>query len=176
MYSAYQMGEEPEGDLYQEDEGDSEASEVNSELEFHLYSQLHYSSNAWEMAELLDTVEEAGGQASQQLEGTSESADGDNDNDEMEKRQILSPDTSNTNLDKKDRKTFIKKTKMNPEKQNLPVPFEVIVIDSSPEVISVSDDNSSSEDTGVCGLKGQCSQWRQTSSPAPQVETRKKMS
>uniref|UniRef100_H3CFQ2 Zinc finger CCHC domain-containing protein 7 n=1 Tax=Tetraodon nigroviridis TaxID=99883 RepID=H3CFQ2_TETNG len=96
-------------------------SEVNSELEFHLYSQLHYSSNAGEVAELVDAVEEAGSQGPQQPE------------------------------------------------QALPFPFEeVIVIDSSPEVISVSDDDSSSDDTGVCGLKGQRSEWRQTSTPAQQ--------
>lgn len=170
MYSAYQVGEEPEVDLYQEDEGDSEASEVNSELEFHLYSQLHYSSNPGEMAEPVDTVEEAGGQDTQQLEVA---ADGDEDNEEPEERQILSPDASNTNLNKKERKKSIKKkTKMNPKNQNLPFPLEeVIVIDSSPEVISVSDDNSFSDETGVCGLKGQGSQWRKTSTPAQQVET-----
>lgn len=177
MYGAYQVGEEPGDDLYQEDEGDSEASEVNSELEFHLYSQLHYSSNAGEMAELVDTVEQAGGQGAQQLEVTSAAADGDEDNEETEARRILSPDTSDANLNKKERKKSIKKkTKVDPEQQNLPFPFEeVIVIDSSPEVISVSDDDSSSDDTGVCGLKGQCPQWRQTSTPAPQVETWKKV-
>lgn len=174
MYSAYQVGEEPEVDLYQEDEGDSEASEVNSELEFHLYSQLHYSSNPGEMAEPVDTVEEAGGQDTQQLEVA---ADGDEDNEEPEERQIVSPDASNTNLNKKERKKSIKKkTKMNPKNQNLPFPLEeVIVIDSSPEVISVSDDNSFSDETGVCSLKGQGSQWRKTSTPAQQVETWKKV-
>lgn len=176
MYSAYQVGE-PEDDLYQEDEGDSEASEVNSELEFRLYSQLHYSSNAGEMAELADTVEEAGGQGTQQPEVASEAADGDEDNEETEERRTLSPDASDSNLDKRQRKKSVKKkTKTNPAKQNLPFSFEeVIVIDSSPEVISVSDDNSSSDDAGVCGLKGQWSRWRQTSTPAQQVETWKKV-
>lgn len=175
MYSAYQVGED---DLYQEDEGDSEASEVNSELEFRLYSQLHYSSNAGEMAALLDTVEEAGGQGTQRLEETSEAAHGVEGNEEREEGRILPPDASNANLSKKERKKSIKKkTKMKPEKQNLPFPFEeVIMIDSSPEVISVSDDNSSNDDTGVCGLKGQRSQSRQTSTPAQQVETWKKVS
>lgn len=173
MYRAYRVGEEPEDDLYQEDEGDSEASEVNSELEFHLYSQLHYSSNAGEVAELVDTAEEAGGQGPQRLEVPSEAADGDEDNDQAEERQRLPPDTSNTSLNKKERKKSVKtKTKMHPGKQDFPFPFEeVIVIDSSPEVISVSDDDSSSDDAGVCGLKGQRSQWRQTSTPAQQVET-----
>uniref|UniRef100_A0A3B5QM15 Zinc finger CCHC domain-containing protein 7 n=1 Tax=Xiphophorus maculatus TaxID=8083 RepID=A0A3B5QM15_XIPMA len=50
MYSAYQDREELEDNLYQED-GDSDVSEANSELEFHLYSQLHYSSNAGELDE-----------------------------------------------------------------------------------------------------------------------------
>lgn len=176
MYSAYQLGEDSEDDLYQEDEGDSEASEVNSELEFRLYSQLHYSSNAGEMAELVDTVQEVGGQGPQQPEVTSEAADGDEDNEETEEGPVLSPDTSDTNLKKKERKKSIKKkTKTKPEKQNLPFPFEeVIVIDSSPEVISVSDDNSSSEDTGVCSSKDGCSQPKPTSTPAQQVETCKK--
>lgn len=177
MYSAYRVGEQPEDDLYQEDEGDSEASEVNSELEFHLYSQLHYSSNAGEVAELVDAVEEAGGQGPQQPEVTSEAADGDEDNEEAEERRTLPSDTSNTNLNKKERKKSIKKkTKANLGQQALPFPFEeVIVIDSSPEVISVSDDDSSSDDTGVCGLKGQRSEWRQTSTPAQQVGTWKKV-
>uniref|UniRef100_A0A3Q2EFW6 Zinc finger CCHC domain-containing protein 7 n=1 Tax=Cyprinodon variegatus TaxID=28743 RepID=A0A3Q2EFW6_CYPVA len=49
MYSAYQDREELEDELYQEDSG---LSEADSELEFHLYSQLHYSSNAGEIEEL----------------------------------------------------------------------------------------------------------------------------
>lgn len=176
MYSAYQVGEDPEDDLYQEDEEDSEASEVNSELEFHLYSQLHYSSNAGEMAELVDTVQEVGGQGSPQLEVTSEAADGDEDNKETEEGRVPSPDPSNRNPNKKARKKSIKKKpKMDPEKQNLPFPFEeVIVIDSSPEVISISDDSSSSDNTGVCSSKVRCSQWKLTSTAAQQVKTCKK--
>ncbi|CAF92413.1 unnamed protein product, partial [Tetraodon nigroviridis] len=132
--------------------------------------QLHYSSNAGEVAELVDAVEEAGSQGPQQPEVTSEAADGDEDNEEAEERRTLPSDTSNTNLNKKERKKSIKKkTKANLGQQALPFPFEeVIVIDSSPEVISVSDDDSSSDDTGVCGLKGQRSEWRQTSTPAQQ--------
>lgn len=171
MYCPYQDGEDLEDDLYREDEGDSEASDVDSELEFHLYSQLHYSSNAGEVTELVAPVQEAEGQVSQQLEATLETTDGDKLNEPTEERQIPSPDTSSANLNKKKRKKPLKKkTKTSPEKQGLPFSFEeVIVIDSSPEVISLSDDNASSDDTGVCALKGQGSQWRQTSTPAQQV-------
>uniref|UniRef100_A0A3Q2P7J3 Zinc finger CCHC domain-containing protein 7 n=1 Tax=Fundulus heteroclitus TaxID=8078 RepID=A0A3Q2P7J3_FUNHE len=77
MYSGYHDREELEDDLYQEDEA-SEASDANSELEFHLYSQLHYSSNAGEMEELeageeedLDTWE------SQQADVLEKTTDGD---------------------------------------------------------------------------------------------------
>ncbi|TWW59371.1 hypothetical protein D4764_06G0009010 [Takifugu flavidus] len=171
MYSPYHVGEDLEDAIYQEDEGDSEASEINSELEFRLYSQLHYSSNAGDMGELVDTVQEAEGQVLQQLEATSEPADGDKENEE---RRVLSPDANNIDLNKKKIKQSIKKKrKTNPEKQNLTFSFEeVIVIDSSPEVISVSDDNDSSDDTGVCNLKQHRSQRRQTSTPSQQ-ETQK---
>uniref|UniRef100_A0A674N271 Uncharacterized protein n=1 Tax=Takifugu rubripes TaxID=31033 RepID=A0A674N271_TAKRU len=135
MYSPYHVGEDLEDAIYQEDEGDSEASEINSELEFRLYSQLHYSSNAGDMGELVDTVQEAEGQVLQQLEATSEPADGDKENEE---RRVLSPDANNIDLNKKKIKQSIKKKrKTDPEKQNLTFSFEeVIVIDSSPEVIS----------------------------------------
>lgn len=171
MYSAYHVGEDLEDDLYREDEGDSEASEVNSELEFHLYSQLHYSSNAGDVGELVDTVPEAEGRVPQKLETTSEPADGDKENEQREERRILSPDASNINLDKRERKkSSKKKTKTTPKQRNFPFSFEeVIVINSSPEVISVSDDNTSSDETGVCALKSHVSQWRQTSTPSQQV-------
>lgn len=160
MYSPYHVGEDLEDAVYQEDEGDSEASEINSELEFRLYSQLHYSSNAGDMGELVDTVQEAEGQVLQQLEATSEPADGDKENEEREERRVA----NNIDLNKKEIKQFIKK------KQNLTFSFEeVIVIDSSPEVISVSDDNDSSDDTSVCNLKHHRSQQRQTSTPSQQV-------
>lgn len=166
MYSPYHVGEDLEDAIYQEDEGDSEASEINSELEFRLYSQLHYSSNAGDMGELVDTVQEAEGQVLQQLE-VSEPVDWDK---EREETRVLSPEANKIDLSEKEIKQSIKKRKTNPEKQNLTFSFEeVIVIDSSPEVISVSDDNDSSDDTGVCNLKQRRSQRRQTSTPSQQV-------
>lgn len=175
MYSPYHVGEDLEDAIYQEDEGDSEASEINSELEFRLYSQLHYSSNAGDMGEQVDRVQEAEEQVLQQLEATSEPADGDKENEEREERRVLSPDAKNIDLNKKEIKQFNKKKrKTNPEKQNLTFSFEeVIVIDSSPEVISVSDDNDSNDDTmtSVCNLKHHRSQQRQTSTPSQQVHT-----
>uniref|UniRef100_A0A3B3B9F5 Zinc finger CCHC domain-containing protein 7 n=1 Tax=Oryzias melastigma TaxID=30732 RepID=A0A3B3B9F5_ORYME len=53
IFSAKQNWEEWEDELYRDDEN-SEESVSKSELEFHLYSQLHYSSNAGE----LDNAEE----------------------------------------------------------------------------------------------------------------------
>lgn len=172
MYSAYHVGEDLEEARYQEDDGDSEASEINSELEFHLYSQLHYSSNAGDMGELVDAVQETEGRVPRQLEATSEPADGDKEQKEREERRVLSPGANNIDQDEKEIKQSIKKKKKaNPEKQNLTFSFEeVIVIDSGPEVISVSDDNDSSEDTGVCSLKQHRSQRRQTSTPSQQVD------
>uniref|UniRef100_A0A3B3B931 Zinc finger CCHC domain-containing protein 7 n=1 Tax=Oryzias melastigma TaxID=30732 RepID=A0A3B3B931_ORYME len=48
IFSAKQNWEEWEDELYRDDEN-SEESVSKSELEFHLYSQLHYSSNAGEL-------------------------------------------------------------------------------------------------------------------------------
>lgn len=170
MYSPYHVGDDLEDSIYQEDGGDSEASEINSELEFRLYSQLHYSSNAGDIGELVDTIQEAEGQVLQQLEA-SEPVHGVKEIEEREERRLLLPDANNIGLNKKEIKQSIKKKrKANPEKQNLTFSFEeVIVIDSSPEVISVSDDNDSSDDTSVCNLKQLRSQRRQTSTPSQQV-------
>uniref|UniRef100_A0A3P9NK14 Zinc finger CCHC domain-containing protein 7 n=1 Tax=Poecilia reticulata TaxID=8081 RepID=A0A3P9NK14_POERE len=71
MYSAYQDREELEDNLYQED-GDSDESEANSELEFHLYSQLHYSSNAGELDELEPGAEEENNRQESQQGGVLE--------------------------------------------------------------------------------------------------------
>uniref|UniRef100_A0A3B3UZD2 Zinc finger CCHC domain-containing protein 7 n=1 Tax=Poecilia latipinna TaxID=48699 RepID=A0A3B3UZD2_9TELE len=73
MYSAYQDREELEDNLYQED-GDSDESEANSELEFHLYSQLHYSSNAGELDEPEPGAEEENNRQESQQGGALEKA------------------------------------------------------------------------------------------------------
>uniref|UniRef100_A0A087Y0X9 Zinc finger CCHC domain-containing protein 7 n=1 Tax=Poecilia formosa TaxID=48698 RepID=A0A087Y0X9_POEFO len=116
MYSAYQDREELEDNLYQED-GDSDESEANSELEFHLYSQLHYSSNS---------------------------------EDAKKKKSKIEPKISKLSSSRFE---------------------EVIVIDSSPDVISISDNDSDDEDdASVCALKAKGSLTLQTSTPAQQVE------
>lgn len=172
MYS--QDLEELEDDPYQEDEGDSEGSEVNSELEFHLYSQLHYSSNAGEVEEQVEGGEEAERQGSQQqLQRTAKTAEADGEREQSSESRPPSPNmnTSKQHAKKQnDKSDQGKKVKSSPAGQKSSFVFEeVIVIDSSPDVISISDSDTSSDDEGVCALKGQGSQQLQTSTPAHQV-------
>uniref|UniRef100_A0A3Q3J1K3 Uncharacterized protein n=1 Tax=Monopterus albus TaxID=43700 RepID=A0A3Q3J1K3_MONAL len=94
MYFSYQNHEELEDDLYQEDAGESEGSEANSELEFQLYSQLHYSSNAGELEEQESKGEKAEGQNNQQPEVTKKTADGDGEVGHTVEREPVSLDTS----------------------------------------------------------------------------------
>ncbi|KAM9856986.1 LOW QUALITY PROTEIN: zinc finger CCHC domain-containing protein 7, partial [Aulostomus maculatus] len=117
----YQDRQELEDDLYHVDEGGTPGSEENSELEFRLYSQLHYSANADEPEEQEDGEETEHGGQTQQLEVTFR---------------------------------FFE---------------EVIVIDSSPEVI-LSEDDTADDDKGVCAVKGQSSYQLQTSTPAQQAK------
>ncbi|KAJ0050930.1 hypothetical protein NL108_009924 [Boleophthalmus pectinirostris] len=132
MYSSYQYHEQLEDDLYREEEDDSEGSEADSELEFHLYSQLHYSSNAGEVSELEDERKER---------------------DEEKKR------TKHAKNEKR-------------KGQRASTVFEeVIVIDSSPDVITLSEDDSSDETEGVCALKGRGLPKLCTSTPAQQVKS-----
>lgn len=174
MYS--QDLEELEDDPYQEDEEDSEGSEVNSELEFHLYSQLHYSSNAGEVEEQVEGGEEAERQGSQQLQRTEKSADDDGEQEQTSESGPPSPNMSTLKQHLKkqnDKSDKGKKVKSSPAGQKSSFVFEeVIVIDSSPDVISISDDDTSSDDEGVCALKGQGSQQLQTSTPAHQVDSK----
>lgn len=175
MYCTYQDREQLEDDLYQEDEGDSEGSEANSELEFRLYSQLHYSSNAGEMEmELEDGGEEVEGQDSQQLEVKTSDVDGEQEH--TEESRPPSPDMSKLleYLKKKgEKRDKQKKGKIKPKDQRSSSSLfeEVIVIDSGPDVISISGDTTADDDDeGVCALKGQSFQRLQTSTPAQQVQ------
>ncbi|XP_035992820.1 zinc finger CCHC domain-containing protein 7 [Fundulus heteroclitus] len=176
MYSGYHDREELEDDLYQEDDA-SEASDANSELEFHLYSQLHYSSNAGEMVELeageeedLDTWE------SQQADVLEKTTDGD---PEQKSTKQSKPTSSNDHLNTK-KVTKKKKGKIKVKGQKLSSSHfeEVIVIPSSPGIISISDNDSANYDdnVGVCALKGQRSRLRQTSTPAQQLSQKRKRS
>lgn len=173
MYSAYQDREELEDNLYQED-GDSDVSEANSELEFHLYSQLHYFSNAGELDEPEPGAEENINRQESQEGGALEKT---TDKDTKLRCTKQSNPTSSTDghlKTKKDAKK--KKSKIEPKiPKLLSSRFEeVIVIDSSPGVISISDDDSDDEDdASVCALKAlkvKGSQTLQTSTPALQVE------
>ncbi|XP_054460368.1 zinc finger CCHC domain-containing protein 7 [Anoplopoma fimbria] len=179
MYCAYQDWKEVEDDLYQEDDGDSEGSEANSELEFHLYSQLHYSSNAGALEEQEDKVETAEGQDSQQPEAPVKTEDVDGEREQTEESRPPSPD-----LDKllqylkkqkeKKRQKLDKQKTVNPKGQRSSSSYieEVIVIDSSPDVISISED----DDEGVCALKGRSAHRMQTSTPAPQRTQKRSLS
>lgn len=163
-----------EDDPYQEDEEDSEGSEVNSELEFQLYSQLHYSSNAAEVEEQVEGGEQAESLASQQLKRTEKTADVDGEQEQTSESRPLSPKMSTLKQQPKkqnDKSDKGKKVKSSPAGQKSSFVFEeVIVIDSGPDVISISDGDTSSDDQGVCALKGRGSQQLQTSTPAHQVE------
>lgn len=177
MFCSYQDREEFEDDLYKEDEGDSEDSEVNSELEFNLYSQLHYSSNAGVIEEQLDGGDEVGGQGSLLCEVTGKDADVDGEQKLTEESRcpILAISNIQQHLKKKKKREkhdLQKKGKNNPKGQRASsVLFEeVIVIDSSPDVISISEDDSDDDDDGVCALKDQGSRSLQTSTPAQQVK------
>lgn len=171
MYS--QDLEELEDDPYQEDEEDSEGSEVNSELEFHLYSQLHYSSNAGEVEEQVEGGEEAERQGSQQLQRSEKTADADGEQGQSSESRPPSPNVSTLKQHPKKQNAKSdkgKKVKSSPAGQKSSFVFEeVIVIDSGPDVISISDSDTSSDDEGVCALKGRDSQHLQTSTPAHQV-------
>ncbi|XP_068448269.1 zinc finger CCHC domain-containing protein 7 [Clinocottus analis] len=182
MYCAYQDRRDLEDDLYLEDEGDSDASEANSELEFHLYSQLHYSSNAAALEEQEDGGEVAPppkGRDSQQPEGPEETANVDGEREHTGESRSPSPDVNNLLqlLRKKKKKEEEKKTREKLNKQKTVNPKgtrsfssfieEVIVIDSSPDVISISEDDTG-DDEGVCTLKGRCLPRQQTSTPAQQ--------
>uniref|UniRef100_UPI0037E946A1 zinc finger CCHC domain-containing protein 7 n=1 Tax=Semicossyphus pulcher TaxID=241346 RepID=UPI0037E946A1 len=166
MYCMYQDREELEDDLYQEDDADSDGSEAESELEFHLYSQLHYSSNAGDMGEQEENGEEAEGQDSQQPEVMENTADVDREQEHTEESRPPSPDMSQL---RKHLKKKQKKEKSKPKGQRSSSLFEeVIVIDSSPDVISISEGDSADDDEGVCALKGQGVGRLQTSTPAGQ--------
>ncbi|XP_070684326.1 zinc finger CCHC domain-containing protein 7 [Pempheris klunzingeri] len=176
MYCVYQDREELEDELYQEDGGNSDSSEANSELEFHLYSQLHYSSNAGDVEEQTGEGREAENQDGQQLkvpEITDAEADGES--------RPPSPRISKSLQHAKKKAEACdkqKKGKSIPKGQRSSSSLfeEVIVIDSSPDVISISEDDSTDDDEGVCALKGQRLQRMQTSTPAQQVTQKRKRS
>ncbi|XP_043970947.1 zinc finger CCHC domain-containing protein 7 [Gambusia affinis] len=174
MYSAYQDREELEDNLYQED-GDSDVSEANSELEFHLYSQLHYSSNAGELDEPQPGAEEENNRQESQEGGALEKTTDEDTKLRCTKQSNPRSSTDDHLKTKKDAKK--KRCKIEPKiPKLLSSRFEeVIVIDSSPGVISISDNDSDDEDdASVCALKVKGSQTLQTSTPAQQKSQKRK--
>ncbi|XP_072318562.1 zinc finger CCHC domain-containing protein 7 [Eucyclogobius newberryi] len=166
MYSIYQYHEQLEDELYREEEDDSERSEAESELEFHLYSQLHYSSNAGEVSELEDKrkeMDEISTQDDNNATGTEELGYVSENHSTAEEKETMPG--------KKEKKKT-KSVKDKPKSQRASSTFfeEVIVIDSSPDVITVSEDDSSDEEEGVCASKGRRLPKLCTSTPAQQVK------
>ncbi|XP_063740335.1 zinc finger CCHC domain-containing protein 7 [Eleginops maclovinus] len=167
MYCMYQDRKELEDDLYLEDEGDSEGSEANSELEFRLYSQLHYSSNAGVVEE---TGEEAEEMDSERLVEPEKTVDVDGEQEKTGKSRPPSPDLPKKFKKKCKTPDKQQKGQINPNVPRSSTSFleEVIVIDSGPDVISISEGDTADDDEGVCALKGQSLNRLQTSTPAQQ--------
>ncbi|XP_042172202.1 zinc finger CCHC domain-containing protein 7 isoform X2 [Oncorhynchus tshawytscha] len=162
MFGGYADRAELEDELYAEESEGSEGDD--SELEFRLYSQLHYSSNPGEREEVEEEVgdrrlssshrekeEEDGSKAKRQQPPLS------HDHGNRDLRQHLLGDTEQnqqkvklkTQQGRKQQRGLLKG---DPRRQRLLQ--EVIVIDSSQDdVITVSDNTE--EDDGVCTLKGQ---------------------
>ncbi|XP_064814372.1 zinc finger CCHC domain-containing protein 7-like [Oncorhynchus masou masou] len=158
MFGGYVDRAELEDELYAEESEGSEGDD--SELEFRLYSQLHYSSNPGEREE------EVGDRHLSSSHGEKEKEDGSkakrlqpplsHDHGNRDLRQHLLGDTEEKKQKVKlktqqGRKQQRGLSKGDPTLQRL---FqEVIVIDSSQDdVITVSDNTE--EDDGVCSLKG----------------------
>nr|XP_040043227.1 zinc finger CCHC domain-containing protein 7 [Gasterosteus aculeatus aculeatus]XP_040043228.1 zinc finger CCHC domain-containing protein 7 [Gasterosteus aculeatus aculeatus] len=179
MYGPYQYRRALEDELYRDagwdESGESDGSEANSELEFHLYSQLHYSSNAGALEEQGEDRVETEGPDSQQHEAPQETV-------ELDCRPP-SPDLNNLlECLRKKKKKQDKLRRQKTGNANGPKSFssfieEVIVIDSGPDVISISEnDNNADDDEGVCALKGRSLRRLQTSTPAQQGRQKRSLS
>ncbi|KAF7666214.1 hypothetical protein LDENG_00114550 [Lucifuga dentata] len=174
----YQDQEELEDVLYGEEEN-SDGSEAESELEFHLYSQLHYSSNLGEMEEQEDRGEEEDkgkDRDSQQLvtegEHTGESKPPSPNTSQLQQqlKGLKKVEQKGKKLNKQ------KNCKHDPKAKRSSLFQEVIVIDSSTDVISISDDDSDENDEGVCVLKGQSSRQLKASTCSQQATEKRKRS
>ncbi|XP_055770933.1 zinc finger CCHC domain-containing protein 7-like, partial [Salvelinus fontinalis] len=183
MFGGYVDRAELEDELYGEE---SEGSEVDgSELEFRLYSQLHYSSNPGEREEEEEEGEEDRRLSSSHGENPGEREEEEDGSKAKRQQPPKSHDHGNRDLrkhllgDTEQKKPKVKQktqqgmkqqrglSKGDPRRQRL---FqEVIVIDSGQDdVITVSDNTE--EDDGVCAVKGQRSKTGppQASTTAPQ--------
>eukprot|EP00063_Salmo_salar_P067065 XP_014041900.1 PREDICTED: zinc finger CCHC domain-containing protein 7-like [Salmo salar] len=187
MFAGYVDRAELEDELYGEE---SEGSEVeDSELQFRLYSQLHYSSNPGEKEEEDEDRRLSSSHGEKEEEEEEDrrlsSSHGENPGEEEEedgrkaKRKQPSKSRDHGNRDLRQHlvgHTEQKKLQVKPNRKQqrgdprLQRSFqEVIVIDSSQDdVITVSDNTE--EDDGVCSAKGQRLKKGslQASTPAPQ--------
>ncbi|XP_046900879.1 zinc finger CCHC domain-containing protein 7 isoform X2 [Hypomesus transpacificus] len=127
MFCSYQEREEVEDELYAEYE--SEGSEVDSELELQLYSQLHYASNTGER--------EKEGEKEPEHHQPSQS----HDEGENYIRQLLKHHTEQSQEAAAEKEVEGRRSTQE----------QVIVIDSSTEVITISEDDT---DNRVCHVKG----------------------
>ncbi|XP_051940215.1 zinc finger CCHC domain-containing protein 7 isoform X1 [Hippocampus zosterae] len=175
MYCGSQDRQVLEDDLYQGDGDESETSEAISELEFHLYSQLHYSSNSGHLE-----VEDGEEQPSQEIDAVDKTTemviDVDLENCAKNGPRSLKTVKLQEQCNKSETLVKRKKKKSVPEVQRPSPLFEdVIIIDSSPEVISISESLSSSsdDDYGVCALKGGSGLPLLTSTLVPKTPHRK---
>ncbi|KAK6324414.1 hypothetical protein J4Q44_G00037560 [Coregonus suidteri] len=175
MFGGYEDRAELEDELYGEE---SEGSEVDdSELEFRLYSQLHYSSNPGEREEEEEEEEKRLSSSHGEKEGDGCKAkrrqpSQSHDHGNRDLRQQLLGDTEQKNQKvkgKTQRGTKQQRGLSRGDPKGQRSFQEVIVIDlSHDDVITVSDNTE--EDDGVCSAKGQRSKTGplQASTPAPQ--------
>ncbi|XP_023668343.1 zinc finger CCHC domain-containing protein 7 [Paramormyrops kingsleyae] len=143
MYSEYQEREEYEDELYKDEDGSS-SSEVDSELEFRLYSQLHYcsSSRQQENQNGLEGNWEGQQENRNGLEGNREG--------QQENRNGLEGNQEGQQENRNGLEGNREGQHENRQQQ------AVIVIDSGPEVVTLSD--STEDEEGVCVSKGLKSQ------------------
>lgn len=156
MYCGSRDRQVLEDDLYQGDGDESETSEAISELEFHLYSQLHYSSNSGHLE-----AEDGDEQLCQEIDAVDKTTElaVDVDLEKCAKNRPRSLKTVKPQEQRNKSETRVKRKKGEsvPEVQRPSPLFEhIIIIDSGPEVISISESLSSSsdDDYGVCASKG----------------------
>ncbi|XP_061762960.1 zinc finger CCHC domain-containing protein 7 [Nerophis ophidion] len=149
MFCSYQDRQAFEDDLYRGDGEESQGSEAFSDLEFRLYGQLHYSSKE-QNGEL---------HVSEKAEETVVTG--------KVPHSAPSPET----VKHKSKKGVKQKKKRGVPQVPRPLsPFEeVVVIYSSPEVITLSDSDASDDDNGVCALKGSKKPPKRTSTAHQQA-------
>lgn len=169
MYCAHENQVALEDDLYRENDGDSDGSEVTSELEFHLYSQLHYSSNVGEMEQQQQPDRGLQLQEADRPRGVEEGLRDTGAGMSTSLNLTRSPQTQPKKKKKEKREKRAKHSKKKKRSKTPPRSKfyrieEVIVIDSSPDIISISED-----EDGICSSKGRRLTPHKTSTVARKV-------